>query len=54
MVRGCLSGIHSVTMVTYNQVIPQVMRHNFVMKDGKIIETKVNERPVPANALEGL
>ena len=44
----------TILMVTHNQVIPQMMRHNFVMKDGKIIETKVNEHPIPANELEGL
>ena len=41
-------------MVTHNQVIPQMMRRNFVMKDGLIIEDRVNEHPVPAADLEGL
>ena len=41
-------------MVTHNLVIPQMMRQNFVMKDGRIVESSVNEDPVSASALEGL
>ena len=44
----------TILMVTHNQVIPQMMRRNFVMKDGLIIEDRVNEHPVPAADLEGL
>ena len=44
----------TILMVTHNQVIPQMMRQNFAMKDGRIIENRVNEHPVPASALEGL
>jgi putative ABC transport system ATP-binding protein len=44
----------TILMVTHNQVIPQMMRQNFVMKDGRIIESRVNQNPVPADALEGL
>ena len=44
----------TILMVTHNQVIPQMMRQNFIMKDGHIIESGVNEHPVPAKALEGL
>ncbi len=31
-----------------------MMHHNFVMKDGRIIESIVNDNPVHADALEGL
>lgn len=41
-------------MVTHNQVIPQMMRQNFVMKDGRIIESIENQNRVPADMLEGL
>ena len=44
----------TILMVTHNQVIPQMMRQNFTMKDGMIIENRVNEHPVPAGELEGL
>ena len=44
----------TILMVTHNQVIPQMMQQNFTMKDGRIIETQVNEHPVPADALKGL
>ena len=44
----------TILMVTHNQVIPQMMRQNFTMKDGLIIENRVNEHPVPAGELEGL
>ena len=41
-------------MVTHNQVIPQMMRQNITMRDGRIIENSINERRIPAEALEGL
>ena len=28
----------TILMVTHNQAIPQMMRQNFVMKDGRIVE----------------
>ena len=43
-----------ILMVTHNQVIPQMMRQNFVMKDGRIIESIENLNRVPADKLEGL
>ena len=44
----------TILMVTHNQVIPQMMRQNIVMKDGKIIESRINDNPVPAEELEDL
>ena len=44
----------TILMVTHNQVSPLMMQQNFVMKDGMIIESRVNEHPVRAEALEGL
>ena len=44
----------TILMVTHNQVIPQMMRQNFVMKDGRIIESIENQNRVPADKLEGL
>ncbi len=44
----------TILMVTHNQVIPQMMRQNFVMKDGRIIESIENQNRVPADMLEGL
>ena len=44
----------TILMVTHNQVIPQMMRQNLVMKDGRIIESTLNEHPVRASELEGL
>jgi len=44
----------TILMVTHNQVIPQMMKKNFVMKDGNIVESGINENPVPAAELQGL
>jgi putative ABC transport system ATP-binding protein len=44
----------TILLVTHNQVIPRMMRQNFIMKDGRIIENRINENPVRAKALEGL
>ena len=44
----------TILMVTHNQVIPQMMRQNFVMKDGRIIESIENQNRVSADKLEGL
>ncbi len=44
----------TILMVTHNQVIPQMMRQNLVMKDGRIIENTLNENPVRASELVGL
>jgi putative ABC transport system ATP-binding protein len=44
----------TILMVTHNLVIPQMMRQNIVMKDGRVIESKMNEHRVPAEALEEL
>ena len=38
-------------MVTHNQAIPGMMKKNFVMKDGRIIEHSINENPVSADKL---
>ena len=44
----------TILMVTHNQVIPEMMKKNFVMKDGNIVEYGNNENPVPAMELQGL
>ncbi len=44
----------TILMVTHNQVIPQMMRQNIVMRDGRVIENRINERRIPAEALEDL
>ena len=33
----------TILMVTHNQVIPEMMKKNFVMKDGNIVEYGINE-----------
>lgn len=42
----------TILMVTHNQAIPGMMRKNFIMKDGNIIESGINENPVPADKLD--
>ncbi len=42
----------TILMVTHNQAIPAMMKKNFVMKDGRIIEQIINENPAPADTLE--
>jgi len=42
----------TILMVTHNQSIPKMMKKNFVMKDGVIIEQYTNETPTPAHQLE--
>lgn len=44
----------TILMVTHNQVIPQMMRQNIVMRDGRVIENSINKRRIPAEALEDL
>ena len=44
----------TILMVTHNQVIPQMMQQNIVMKDGKVIENRMNEHRIPAEELEDL
>jgi putative ABC transport system ATP-binding protein len=44
----------TILMVTHNQVIPQMMRQNIIMRDGVVLENRTNEHPVPAAELEGL
>ena len=44
----------TILMVTHNQVIPQMMQQNIAMRDGRVIENSINERRIPAEALEGL
>jgi len=39
-------------MVTHNQAIPKMMKKNFVMKDGVIIEQLINENPTSADQLD--
>lgn len=42
----------TILMVTHNQAITGMMRKNFVMKDGNIIESGINENPVSAEMLD--
>ena len=42
----------TILMVTHNQAIPGMMRKNFIMKDGNIIESGINENPVSADKLD--
>lgn len=44
----------TILMVTHNQVIPEMMKKNFVMKDGSIVEYGINDNIVPAEELHGL
>ena len=44
----------TILMVTHNQVIPQMMQQNIVMKDGKVIENRMNEHRIPAEELQDL
>lgn len=42
----------TILMVTHNQAIPKMMKKNFVMKDGVIIEQLINENPTSADQLD--
>ena len=47
-----MSGGRDTSGVKTDQQVKEMMMKSFIMKDGIIIESRINEPPVPADTLE--